>query len=41
MAMNTTWHNYDYELQGVRNDILQMGQMVITVIERSIQALVD
>ncbi|WP_319404208.1 phosphate signaling complex protein PhoU [uncultured Anaeromusa sp.] len=39
--MNTTRHNYDYELQGVRNDILQMGQMVITAIERSIQALVD
>ena len=41
MAMNTTRHNYDYELQGVRNDILQMGQLVITAIERSIQALVD
>ena len=39
--MNTTRHNYDYELQGVRNDILQMGQLVITAIERSIQALVD
>ena len=39
--MNTTRHNYDYELQGVRNDILQMGLMVITAIERSIQALVD
>ena len=39
--MNTTRHNYDYELQGVRNDILQMGQMVIMAIERSIQALVD
>ena len=39
--MNTTRHNYDYELQGVRNDILQMGQMVITAIERSIQAMVD
>ena len=39
--MNTTRHNYDYELQAVRNDILQMGQLVITAIERSIQALVD
>ena len=39
--MNTTRHNYDYELQGVRNDVLQMGQLVITAIERSIQALVD
>ena len=38
--MNTTRHNYDYELQGVRNDIMQMGQLVITAIERSIQALV-
>lgn len=33
-------HNYDYELQGVRDDILRMGQLVITAIEDSIRALV-